>query len=67
MNIEGEFTQPNIIYSEIKMNFRYVWEKNVSVIPLEKELVLTSGASLPMNFVLKTSMPFSISSENHFL
>ena len=36
MNIEGEFTQPNIVYSEKKINFKYVWEKNAPTVPLEK-------------------------------
>ena len=49
------------------MSFKYIWEKNVPAIPLERELILTSGASLPMNFTLKTVMPFSISEENHSL
>lgn len=26
MLIEGEFTQPNLIYSEKKLNFKYVWQ-----------------------------------------
>lgn len=34
MNIEGEFTQPNIIYSEKKINFKYVWEKSIQTVPL---------------------------------
>ena len=25
MNIEGDFTQPNIIYSEKKLFFKYFW------------------------------------------
>lgn len=37
----------------------------MAVVPLEKELILTSGATLPMNFTLKTALPFSISEENH--
>lgn len=49
------------------MNFKYVWERNVPTSPLEKELILTSTATLTMNFTLKTSMPFSLSEENHYL
>jgi hypothetical protein len=30
-------------------------------------LILKSTATLPMNFTLKTSMPFSINEENHYL
>lgn len=36
-------------------------------VPLEKWLVLSSAASLPMNFTLKTAMPFSITEENYSL
>lgn len=36
MSIEGDFTQPNIIYSEKKLYFKYFWERNVPAIPLEK-------------------------------
>lgn len=67
MTIEGEFTQPNLIYSEKRMTFKYTWEKHVPITPMEKELVLTSSATLPMNFTLKTAMPFSVSEENHYL
>jgi hypothetical protein len=41
MTIEADFTQPNIIYSEKKIYFKYFWERNVPIIPLEKELALT--------------------------
>ncbi len=64
MAIEGEFTQPNLIYSEKKLNFKYIWEvadKDIKVLPLEKTLELTSGSSLPLDFTLKVSPPFSVS------
>lgn len=61
MNIEGDFTQPNIIYSEKKLYFKYFWERNVPILPLDKELILTSGSSLPLNFSLKLAPPFSVS------
>jgi hydrocephalus-inducing protein len=67
MLIEGEFTQPNLIYSEKKIHFKYVWEKNVPTLPLEKVLELTSGSTLPLDFHLKVSPPFSVSEENHYL
>lgn len=70
MSIEGEFTQPNLIYSEKKLNFKYVWQiedKEVKVPVLEKTLELTSGSSLPLDFTLKVSPPFSVSEETHFL
>jgi hydrocephalus-inducing protein len=67
MDIEGDFSQPNIIYSEKKLSFKYFWERNVPVLPLEKELVLTSGSTLPLNFSLKLAPPFSVSEETHAL
>ena len=36
MTIEADFTQPNINYSEKKMHFKYFWEKNVPIVPIEK-------------------------------
>jgi hydrocephalus-inducing protein len=65
MNIEGDFTQPNINYSEKKLFFKYFWERNVAVLPLDRDLILTSGSNLPLNFGLKVSPPFSVSEENH--
>jgi hydrocephalus-inducing protein len=67
MTIEADFTQPNIIYSEKKIYFKYFWERNVPIIPLEKELALTSGSSLPLNFTLKLSPPFAVSEDTHSL
>ena len=60
MTIDGEFIQPNLSYSEKKMNFKYFWEKNVEALPIEKTLEITSGCSLPLNFNLKVALPFTI-------
>lgn len=65
MNIEGDFTQPNINYSEKKLFFKYFWERNIPVLPLDRDLILTSGSNLPLNFALKLAPPFSVSEENH--
>ena len=65
MNIEGDFTQPNINYSEKKLYFKYFWERNVPILAIDKELVLTSGSNLPLNFALKLAPPFAVSEENH--
>ena len=70
MMIEGEFIQPNIVYSEKKLNFKYVWDvpdKDIKVPPLEKILELTSGSSLPLDFNLKVTPPFSVSDDVHSL
>lgn len=61
MNIEGDFTQPNIIYNEKKLFFKYFWEKNVPILAIDKDLILTSGSNLPLNFSLKVSLPFAVS------
>jgi hydrocephalus-inducing protein len=61
MNIEGDFTQPNINYSEKKLYFKYFWERNVPILAIEKDLILTSGSNLPLNFALKLSPPFAVS------
>jgi hydrocephalus-inducing protein len=39
----------------------------VPIIPIEKELVLTSGSNLPINFNLKVNPPFAVSEESHSL
>ena len=49
------------------MTFKYFWEKNVPILPIEKELVLTSGSNLPLNFNLKVNTPFGVSEESHSL
>ena len=67
MNIEAEFTQPNIIYSEKKIFFKYFWERNVPIVPIEKELIFTSGSNLPLNFNLKVNAPFAVNEDAHSL
>lgn len=42
-------------------------DKDVKVPSLEKTLELTSGSSLPLDFTLKVSPPFSVSEEMHYL
>jgi hypothetical protein len=70
MVIEGEFTQPNLMYSDKKLAFKHVWnvaDKDTKVPQLEKTLELKSGSSLPLDFALKVASPFSVSEEAHYL
>jgi hydrocephalus-inducing protein len=52
--VEGEFIQPTLLFSERKLYFKYVWEKGVPFMLISKELELTCGSQLPVNFTLKT-------------
>ena len=48
--IEGEFIQPGLIYSEKRLYFKYSWEKNIPFMPISKNLEITCGSQLPVNF-----------------
>ena len=61
---EGEFINPSLLFSAPKLNFKYVWEKNVPFMHIAKNLEITCGSLLPVNFTLKVQTPFSISAEN---
>lgn len=66
-NVEGEFILPNLIFSERRLFFKYSWEKNVPFMPISKNLELSCGSQLPVNFMLKVTPPFSINQEEFAL
>jgi len=51
--VEGDFILPTLVFSEKKMNFKYSWEKNVPFQPISKNLEITCGSALPVNFSMK--------------
>lgn len=65
--ITGDFIVPSLNFSKSKLNFKYLWEKGVPMLPIAQTLEMTCGSSLPTNFSVKTSPPFSINQENFSL
>jgi len=61
--LQGNFINPFLQFSDILLDFAYVWQKGVSVEPLVKELEIRCVSELPTNFILKCGPPFSISKE----
>lgn len=53
--IVGDFIVPSLNFSKNKINFKYLWEKGVPMMPISQTLDMTCGSSLPTNFSLKTS------------
>lgn len=51
--VEGEFIQPTLVFSEKKLHFKYSWEKNVPFSHISKNLEITCGSALPVNFFIK--------------
>ena len=59
--IKGNFIEPTIAFNVPRLYFKYSWERNVPINPLQKTLDLTCTSDLPTNFTLRTQTPFQIS------
>ena len=51
------------MFSEPKLFFKYLWEKNVASMPIAKSLDITNGGPLPTTITLKIDPPFSCATE----
>lgn len=65
--LKGNFIDPLLKFSENTLYFKYIWEKDVQVEPLTKDLIITSISELPTNFLIKCSPPFSMQKERIIL
>jgi hydrocephalus-inducing protein len=59
----GNFIGPQLMYSDPKLYFKYLWEKNVNAMPIQKPLAITNVGNLPTTVTLKITPPFSCKSE----
>lgn len=61
--IQGEFITPQLIFSEAKLYFKYLWEKGVASMPISKTLDISNGGPLPTAINLLIDPPFSCATE----
>ena len=58
--ITCNFLKPLIEFSNKKVYFEYLYEENVLIKPLTKQLKLRNISLLPLVFMIKCPMPFSV-------
>lgn len=58
-NVFGNFITPNLAFNFSKLEFKYLWEKNVPSLPITKELVIKNTGPLGTTITLKIDPPFS--------
>ena len=61
--VQGDFIGPQLNYSDPKLYFKYMWEKNVPAMPITKTLDITNSGDLPTSITLKIQPPFSCNTE----
>jgi hydrocephalus-inducing protein len=71
LNVFGNFITPSLMFNGVekqrekgglvptKLDFKYVWEKNIPANPITKELVIKNSGPLPTAIMLKIDQPFS--------
>ena len=57
----GEFIEPALHFSDTLLSYKYIWEKDVPILPMSQDLEITSISALQVNFIVKVQPPFSIS------
>jgi len=62
-SIQGDFITPQLNFSEAKLFFKYLWEKGVPSMPIQKTLQITNGGPLPTTMNLLIDPPFSCATE----
>ena len=60
--VKCEVVNPLLEFSSNEMDFIYRWERGVEPITQQRELVLKNATAVPLNFVMKTEVPFNLSS-----
>ena len=61
--MRGEFITPSLSFSEPKLYFKYLWEKGVASMPINKTLTLANAGPLPTTINLRIDPPFSCATE----
>jgi len=62
-NVTGEFITPSLSFSEARLAFKYLWEKGVASMPINKTLSLANAGPLPTTITLRIDPPFSCATE----
>ena len=61
------FVKPLLQFSEQKLHFKYFYEKDVLITPLQKSITLKNITALPLSFIMKCPAPFSVNRLEHHL
>lgn len=62
-NIQGDFITPQLTFSDPKLQFKYLWEKGVLSMPIQKTLEITNSGPLATSMNLLIDPPFSCATE----
>ncbi len=58
--IKCEVINPLLEFSYNQMDYVYKWERGVEPTMQQRELVLTNSTAVPLNFMMKTEVPFNL-------
>ncbi len=64
---QGTFIRPQLERSAEKLDFVYTWEDGVPTRSSAQDLTMKNITELPLEFVLKTALPFSINTHEFLL
>ncbi|GMH58813.1 hypothetical protein TrST_g5240 [Triparma strigata] len=65
--IKADFINPLLDLSMASLHYNYTWEKNVALKTITQPLTMTNRTPLPLDFVLKAQVPFSVDVWEHSL
>jgi hypothetical protein len=62
-NVLEKFIAPSLNFNPPKLAFKYLWEKGVASMPINKTLTLSNAGPLPTTINLRIDPPFSCATE----
>ena len=65
--VMADFLNPLLDLSSTSLTYDYTWDPNLDIAPISQPLTLTNKTPLPLDFVLKTSVPFAVDVWEHSL
>ena len=65
--VKADFMNPLLNLSLSQLDFSYTWEKNVPIGTITQPLTMTNRTPLPLDFVLKAQVPYSLDVWEHSL
>eukprot|EP01042_Synura_sphagnicola_P028807 gene28807-37157_t len=66
-NVQANVVDPLLEFSEKELSFLYRWEENEKPQAFRKDVTLTNRTEVPLYFILRTEVPFNLSSYEHVL
>ena len=65
--VTADFMNPLLDLSQPNLDFSYTWQKDVPIQTISLPLTMTNKTPLPLDFVLKSLVPFSLDNCEHSL